>query len=125
MARPTKYTSETVERVLEAIRLGATYELAAGYAGISYTTFNDWHQKKPEFSQALKEAEGVAAVGWLKRIEDAAAEGAWQAGAWKLERRYPQDYGRTVVDNKHSGKVDHTVTSISEIRQAIGVEDQT
>lgn len=120
MARPTKYTPEAVERICEAIRLGATYELAAGYAGITYATFNTWRQEKPQFFDAVKEAEAAGALAWLRRIESASAE-TWQAAAWKLERRYPQDYGRTVVDQKHSGQVDHTVTTISEIRQALGM----
>lgn len=122
MARPTKYTPDVVERICEAISMGATYELAAGYGGISYDTFNDWRQSKSQFSDLVKEAEGKAAVGWLKKIESAADDGAWQAAAWKLERRYPQDYGRTVVDQKHSGQVDHKVTTIADIRQALGVE---
>lgn len=103
MARPTKYSDEVVERITHAIGLGATYELAAGYGGISYETFNDWRQKKPQFSEAIKAAEGIAAVGWLGKIEEAAGDGTWQAAAWKLERRYPHDYGRTVASQEHTG----------------------
>lgn len=102
MARRSKYTPDVVKRLTDAIRLGATYELACGYAGISFETFNEWRKAKPEFSEAVKEAEGGAAVGWLARIEQAAKDGTWQAAAWKLERRYPQDYGRTVQE--HVGK---------------------
>jgi hypothetical protein len=122
MARPTKYTPDTVDRICEAISMGATYDLAAGYGGISYETFNTWRSEKPAFSDAVKAAEAKAAVGWLTKIEDAAKDGAWQAAAWKLERRYPQDYGRTVVDQKHSGEISHKVTSIEAIRQAISGE---
>jgi hypothetical protein len=46
------------------------------------------------FHDAVKEAEGKATVGWLAKIEKAASEGNWTAAAWKLERRYPNDYGR-------------------------------
>lgn len=98
MARRSKYTPDVVKRLTDAIRLGATYELACGYAGIGVSTFYDWLQAKPEFSEAIKEAEGGAAVGWLARIEQAAKDGTWQAAAWKLERRYPEQYGRQVVD---------------------------
>jgi hypothetical protein len=104
VGRPTKYTPEAVKKITDAISMGATYELAAGYAGISYDTLNDWRQKKPQFSEAIKEAEGRAAVGWLAKIEKAANDGQWTAAAWKLERRYPNDYGRTVVD--HGNKND-------------------
>lgn len=101
--------------------MGATYELAAGYGGVTYETFNAWRHDKPQFFQAVKDAEAVGAVKWLQKIE-AAADEQWQAAAWKLERRYPQDYGRTVVDQKHSGEVSHKITSIEAIRKAIGVE---
>jgi len=105
MARPTKYTPERVKRITDALRMGATYELACGYAGIGFDTFNQWRKTKPEFFEMLKEAEGAAAVGWLAKIEKAANDGEWQAAAWKLERRYPDDYGRRVNDNRntHSG----------------------
>lgn len=118
MARPTKYTPDCVERICEALKMGATYDLAAGYGGITYETFNTWRDAKPEFSDAVKAAEAEAAVGWLRKIE-AASDESWQAAAWKLERRYPSDYGRTVVDQRHSGQVEHV--RIEEIRHAIGV----
>lgn len=104
MGRRSKYTPETVEKLTDAIKLGATYELATGYAGIHYDTFNEWRNKKSEFSEAIKAAEGVAAVGWLAKIEKAANDGTWQAAAWKLERRYPHEYGRTVAENQITGK---------------------
>ena len=98
MARRSKFTPETVQRAVQAIEMGATYELAAGFAGISYETFNTWRQTKPEFSEAIKSAEGRASVKWLAKIEQAASDGTWQAAAWKLERRYPNEYGKTVQD---------------------------
>ena len=94
MARPSKYTAETLTRVEEALSQGATYQLASAYAGITYETFNTWRGKFSEFSDAVKKAEARAAVGWLAQIERAATEGSWQAAAWKLERRYPDDWGR-------------------------------
>jgi hypothetical protein len=103
MARPTKYTPETVQKLTQAIELGATYELACNYAGIEYSTFSKWKLNKPELVDAVRLAEGKAAVKWLAKIEAAAAD-HWQAAAWKLERRYPQDYGRTVQEQQHTGK---------------------
>lgn len=103
MARPTKYSQDVVDRVAHALARGATYAIAAAYGGISYETFNDWRAKKPQFSEAVKEAEAGAAVSWLEVIEEAADDGTWQAAAWKLERRYPQEYGRTVATQEHTG----------------------
>lgn len=102
MGRRTKYTPKVVDDICTAIRLGATYELAAAYAGITYETFRTWMNDNPAFSAAIHLAEGKGALTWLGRIEKASQDGIWQAAAWKLERRYPQDYGRTVQE--HQGK---------------------
>jgi hypothetical protein len=104
LARKSKYSPECVARIVEAIEQGSTYELAASYAGIHYDTFRVWQAEKPAFSEAVKAAEGRAALKWLKLIEQAAKDGSWQAAAWKLERRYPEKYGRTVVNNQVTGE---------------------
>ena len=46
------------------------------------------------FSDAVKEAEGYAVVGAMSVIRKSAESGNWQAAAWFLERRYPQQFGR-------------------------------
>lgn len=97
MARPTKYDADTARKVTDSIRVGATYKLACAFAGVSEDTFALWRKKHTEFADAVMQAEGGAAVGWLAKIEKAANEGIWQAAAWKLERRYPESYGRQVV----------------------------
>jgi transposase len=103
MGRPTKYTDETIAKLCQAIELGSTYELACHYAGIDYSTFNKWRDNKPDLMPRVRAAEGKAAVKWLAKIEAAAAD-HWQAAAWKLERRYPNDYGKTVQEQQHTGK---------------------
>lgn len=91
--RKSKYTPDTVKRLTDAITLGATYELACHYAGIHIDTFYEWQKQHPEFTETIKNAEGKGVLQWLAKIEKAASDGSWQAAAWKLERRYPQDYG--------------------------------
>ena len=95
--RRSKYTPETVDKLTQAIRLGATYVLACNYAGISQETFSQWRNTKPEFSEAITQAEGDAAIKWLALIEKHAQEQP-QWAAWKLERRYPEMYGRQRVE---------------------------
>jgi hypothetical protein len=94
MGRPSKYTPEVIERLITAIKLGAPYKHACDYARISFETLCQWQRKYPELVDQLKEAEGAAVVQWLAKIEKAASEGNWQAMAWKLERRYPESFGR-------------------------------
>lgn len=126
MGRPSKFTPETIKKLTDAIRLGATYELAAKSAGISYQTFNEWREgrlmpkgttseQKREFVEAIQKAEGDAVVQWLAKIEKAANDGAWQAAAWKLERRYAREYGRNV--HEHVGKDDAPLTIVFQARE--------
>lgn len=97
MARPTKYNEITARKICDAIRLGATYELAAAYAGINYDTFNEWRKKYSAFSESIKKSEGLGAIGWLAKIEQAAKDGDWRAAAWKLERRHPKAFGKHIT----------------------------
>lgn len=116
MGRPTKFTPETTAKLVQAISLGAPYVHACNYAGVSYAQFRVWMKrgeaakkgKFAEFFATIKEAEGRATVGWLAKIEKAANEGNWQAAAWKLERRYPSDFGRR--DPKSDEPEDGTIT---------------
>lgn len=103
MGRPTIPIDPYIEKLEQAILIGATYELAALYAGISISTFERWRRAAAKardgtplarLRQRLQEAEGRAAIGWLAKIEKAANEGSYQAAIWKLERRYPEMYGR-------------------------------
>lgn len=103
MARPTKYTPATVERICEGIRLGLTYELAAGYGGIDYRTFVRWRESKGQFRQAVQEAEAKGAAVNMARINKEAQEGDWRAAAWIMEHRYPDQYGRSV--HEHHGEM--------------------
>lgn len=100
MARRTKYTPAVAERICQAIRLGATFDLAAKAGGISHETFRVWRQANAAFSAQVEKAEATAALAWLAMIEQAAKEGIWTAAAWKLERRYPHQYGRQVIEHQ-------------------------
>lgn len=101
---------------MEAIRKGATYELAAKYAGVDDETIRRWlrqaeqyennsakypdYEKFYDFQEERKKAEGDAVVKWLDIIDNAAQNGQWPAAAWKLERRYPHFYGKDSVELK-------------------------
>lgn len=142
--RPTSLTPEVQARFMEAIRKGAAYEHAAGYAGISEKTFYNWRDRGEaelarvaedprrsilkeeapfvEFLQELERAVGEAAVSWLDTLDSAAGgkhEGQWQAHAWKLERRHPGAYGRR-ERHEHTGAGGGPV----ETRIVFGYDDE-
>lgn len=113
-ARRDKLTPEIQEKVVQAIALGATYEVAATYSGIRRETIWRWvkrgegerNGRYKAFADAVKAADGKSAVQALANIR-AAAKGSWQANAWLLERRYPEQYGRGKLEVKTDGKVEH------------------
>lgn len=99
-----KYTPATLKRVWDALSVGATRRLACQYAGIHEGTFANWLEEESEFAELVESAEGQAAIKWLALIDQHAQED-WRAAAWKLERRYPDEYGRKtdaalVVENE-------------------------
>jgi hypothetical protein len=90
------------EKIIQAIALGLTYERACGLAGVSYQSLRNWIARGGQetegeyfdFLDALKKAEAQAEAVCLQRIHKAAQGGQWQAAAWILERRYPEQWGR-------------------------------
>ena len=96
MGRRAKLTAEVQRRIVQAIKLGATYDLASQYAGIDRSTFYNWmaagrekrSPSKRDFFDAVKEAEGGHALQALATIHRAAKDGDWKAGAWLIERRH-------------------------------------
>ncbi|MGE9266468.1 MAG: helix-turn-helix domain-containing protein [Verrucomicrobiales bacterium] len=100
--RPSSFTPETAQRVLEAVEKGLTYKQAAAYAGISYTTLNRWRlagesdDGEPHFRKfwkSLQQANGHAAFRLIGHIEGAAKRGDWKAAGWIMERRFRDEWG--------------------------------
>lgn len=91
------------QRIAEAIRMGATYELAAAAGNISYPTLARWrtwgrvaeaddpegrYAPYREFVAELEAAEWAAANAALSNIMTNIDENNWLAAAWLLERRW-------------------------------------
>lgn len=110
--RRTKLTPEVHEIIIKAIRLGSSYRAAANYAGVSEDALYEWLAKGREtgrqpyarFADDFEKARAEAVLRRIKRIEEAAQSGAWQADAWWLERRYPEDWSLK-HQIEHSGGV--------------------
>jgi hypothetical protein len=91
---------DLVQRIVDAILSGNTYKNACTLAGISDRTLcywlsdNDDKEYKVRFFRLVKEAEARAIHRNVLAINTAAKKN-WQAAAWFLERRRPEDYGRT------------------------------
>lgn len=107
MAARPKFTRDTVDRLLTAVRSGLPFHLAAEAAGISETTFYEWQRGifprgadkalKASFSEELTRARGYSAARLMTIIQSAAPDD-WRAAAWILERRFPKDFGKHVLE---------------------------
>lgn len=101
IGRPTKLSPEVTEKICAAIRVGCYMETAAANAGIHKDTLYAWlksgaNDESPEhvaFSDSVQKALAEAEVTAVERINAAGAE-QWQALAWRLERRFPDRWGR-------------------------------
>jgi hypothetical protein len=81
------------------LKKGCSYKDACAMEGISYETFRTWQSEKSVFSVALKKAEAECKAARIATVLKA-SEKSWQAAAWWLERRCPDEYGRTVKEEK-------------------------
>lgn len=105
---------EIIKKLEEAFANNSTNRLACEYANISYECFRLWMLKAEKFiedgeeniytelSRRTKAAKSGATMHCLGLIKSAAPQN-WQAAAWILERRYPQEYGRKIITNELTG----------------------
>jgi hypothetical protein len=135
MGRPTKLNPEVQDKIVAALRAGNYQETAAMYAGVEARTFYRWMKRgesdgtedEPyrQFRQAVEKAKADAEVRDVALIDRAAADGSWQAAAWKLERKFPNRWGRvnrTEISGPE-GKPVEVRTSVEAILEALGVDD--
>ena len=112
------------------LKKGCSYKDACAMEGISYETFRTWQTEKPVFSVALKKAEAECKVARIQTILKA-SEKSWQAAAWWLERRCPDEYGRmpkaepvNAVTYEELEQEDRWCKTIEEARAACARDDE-
>jgi hypothetical protein len=113
----SKLTPELQEKILLHLRVGAYVETAAACAGIHKDTFYEWMKKGARgiapyaaFADAVHKAIAESESRDLATVLKASTK-YWQAAAWRLERRFPEKYGRN--DRvKVEAKVEHDGASL-------------
>ena len=106
MGRPTKLTDVLQHTLTFALQEGASIAHACAYAGIDEATYHRWMQRGEEalagdegfcdFCEAVTRARGQGVVTDLLAISDAVRAHDWHAAAWRLQHRYPAEYGAKV-----------------------------
>jgi predicted Zn-dependent protease len=90
--RPTKYTPDTVARLLAALADGLTQEQACLASGIGKQTLSDWLERHPELEPRLAEAREQARRKALAGIRAAGEAGDWRALESFLKLSFQADY---------------------------------
>jgi transposase len=126
--RPTKLTPALQQKICDAVRAGNYLETAAAFAGIDKTTFHRWMRRGArgsrgvyrDFSQAVEKALADAETRDVALIAKAAADGAWQASAWRLERKFPDRWGR-----RERHEIDATVKGAMKVTSDDAIQELT
>lgn len=101
VGRPTKLTPEVQDRIILSLRAGNYLETACKANGITKATLYNWldrasRHKEPlflAFLDAVEKAQSEAEQRDVALIAQA-AQTQWQAAAWRLERKFPDRWGR-------------------------------
>lgn len=119
MPRPTKLNPDIAERIVQAMSVGATYEIAARVGGVNERTLRRWialgeRQKSGEyalFAKSVREVQSKLVTRLLAVIDKAAAMGDWKAAAWKLAHVLPEQYSdkRVELTGKNGAPIQHEV----------------
>ena len=125
--RRSKKNQATLDSILEAIRIGITFERAAELHRVSRATIYRWRNEDPEFDKDVLEAVVYSEAILLQRINDKTADD-WKAAAWILERRHPEQYSQRreidVTVTKSDGR-DEVVAMMEQTRELyLGAENQ-
>lgn len=127
-----KVTLKQLQPAIEALKIGATYKLAAEAAGIAPSTFYKYlrkgrDQETPmwaEFFRQVQSANHDRSQFMLKRIEEGSRKD-WRAAAWLLERRYlyrlnaPMDIPEEEPAKKTSDPIELLKNQIADLQRAI------
>ncbi len=99
--RPTRCTKELQDNLVNYLVQGNYLETACDLVGIKVAVVRRWiyagvrgNPKYKNFSVAIKKAMAESEASLLDIVRKAAQEGAWQAAAWRLERKFPDKWGR-------------------------------
>mgnify|MGYP001569389214 CR=1 FL=1 len=81
-------------KILAAIHEGSYRYQACAYARVGYQVFVEYLKLDTDFAEQVKQAEATRAVASVSEII-LHGKKDWRALAWFLERKFPDDWGRS------------------------------
>lgn len=109
--RPIKLNNEIQKQIIDLIRAGNYIETASSCVGVNKSTLYDWLKRGArekqrtdgksnknedvyvQFSNAVEKAIAEAEARDVLNIQKA-SQTDWKASAWRLERKFPNKWGR-------------------------------
>ncbi|WP_414469279.1 hypothetical protein [Methanobacterium sp. ACI-7] len=113
--RPSKLTPEIQKDIVNLIKAGNYVDITCVIVGINKSTYYDWMKRGKEsrrpnryrtFYEEVTKAHAICEAR-LVAIISKAEETYWKAAAWKLERRYPEKWGKPKTEKKNSFKINN------------------
>ena len=99
IGRAMEITDEITDKICQALKLGAPMDTARAYAGVLAPTFATWLVKgrrgEEPYVPFINAVDLAIAEGKMRDVAriDHHADKDWRAAAWKLERRFPDEFG--------------------------------
>jgi hypothetical protein len=122
--RPSKYTPDTIDRLLGALRAGCTYKQACEAAGIGEPALWEWRKEHPDLVERMAEARAVACQQALEAIQTAGKKD-WRAHAEWLKMCHPEyRQAGTKIDIAANGQQTNVVCSEQERQQLIAQRER-
>jgi transposase len=125
-----KLNEEVIKKAANMIRAGNYQKVVAQALGVSEVTWYNWLKRgeqeanegkdtlRAKFFKEIKRAEAEAIIRNVAIIQKAAAT-TWQAAAWWLERRYPDEWGKkdtTTISADNDTKIVIKINKVSRIK---------
>ena len=120
--RPTAYRPEMCDIVIECGDEGKTLAEMARALDVDRSTINDWRERHPEFSRAIKAGLDRAQAWWEDKGRVATFGGVDGFNAtsyiFQMKNRFREDWNdRQAIE--HSGTVQHENTVSDDLQQAL------
>lgn len=86
-------TTETIQKLEEALKQDFTIEEACRYALISSSTYHEWMKQGDDFRMKMEAAKDYVAIKAKKLVLEAIESGDLKTAKWYLEKTRSKQYG--------------------------------
>lgn len=124
-----KLTKEGIKDAIKLCRVGMTDKDIAAYLGVAPQTFSRWinhpsTENQRELCEAMKKGEVERKAALVMRVMEA-SDKSWQAAAWLLERKYPQEYAKAqrIMDTTDTAVLKAAKELVLSVPSSIGGDE--